>query len=793
MNRTSIHTNPARRLTAGLLWLWLAAAALCCAACVRDDIDGGGGFTNDDDAAAFMVCQIAPTTSGVFTRGGASGSGVSDGVSGVSGGVSGPETRADDEFDNGDETEYALAPGNYHFVLLYRKNENTPAGVVSLQSPDAIADRPETGVTQTLVAVFGIKQEQVDDFKTFLNSFEALALLNFDPYQLDLVTEEAEGWVTKTPEEIMASPLAQKSELMGRTVKEGSIEVNGTKYYTMTSSVYLNGSSTIYGCEKKSEELYDSKQRAIAAALRGEANIVTYVERIVAKVVPMFNVDQNGYLERNVSDTNKPLYSKVLFYQGLSSDNADGDDRYDVHTVERDWRARLVGYGLNGLEQETNLFKDFKNTTYWTGNNKLNDLPHHRSYWAEDTHYTVDNTTVTHYPHQYRTALENDTIRDYHRVDRAAYPRLIDQWSYDGTNWVPDWEDHPERFTVHLKEPGENNSYYLKYIPFSTLRDGGNDRTWSNNNLNATNSTAKPEAFYLLENTYDDRNNMLSDRGYFTAGTHLLVACQLEIADQSGTYRTYDHIYKDQNDIFYAGNHIVVGADNTDEGMRELLMSKFDLLANKALLGGNVGLNILHVNWLNHNPVEEYTKPLEWPIGSKLYIERHRQDAPDVWSEWMDEADSWLDLTLIPAELTGGDGQLLIAPRWYNNRFAIGILGDPDNFTVLTYDEIVSLFHKLVGPIDHYKNGYMYYAAPVGHNTSNTNWVSKEVGSVGVVRNHAYTINVNSISAPGRSVDMVGQPIIPLLDVKRDYIDVSVKILDWHGIWQDNIPMRPTQ
>lgn len=779
MNRTSIHTNPARRLTAGLLWLWLAAAALCCAACVRDNIDDDGGFTNDDDAAAYMVCQIAPTTSGVFTRGSAS--------------VSGPETRAD-EFDNGDETEYALAPGNYHFVLLYdsrKGNSSTPEAVISLQSPDAIANGPETGVTQTLVAVFGIKQEQVDDFKAFLNNFEALALLNFDPYQLDLVTNEADGWVTKTPEEIMASPLAKKSELMGRTVNKGSIEVNDTKYYTMTSSVYLNGSSTIYGCEKKSDELYDSKQRAIAAALRGEANIVTYVERIVAKVVPMFNVDKDGYL--NFSDD----YSQILFFEGLyEGPNDSGNHDYDVITGQRDWRARLVGYGLNGLEQGTNLFKDFKNTTYWTGNKKLNDSDHHRSYWAEDTHYTVDAETVLHYPHQYRTALENDTIRDYHRDNRREYPRLIDQWTYGGTDLVPDWEDH-EEFTVHLKEPGENDLYYLKYIPFSTLRDGGNDRTWSNNNLNATNSTAKPEAFYLLENTYDDRSNKLSDRGYFTAGTHLLVACQLEIQDQNGNYQTYDHIYKDQNDIFYAGNHNIptVGTDHTDEGMRELLKSKFDLLANKALLGGNVGLNILHVDWLNHDPVEDYTKSLEWPIGSKLYIARYTQ-SPNVWSdwsEWMSQADSWLDLTLIPAELTGGDGQLLIAPRWHDNKFAIGILGDPNNFIELTYDEIVSLFHKLVGPIDHYKNGYMYYAAPVGHNTSNTNWVSKEVGSVGVVRNHAYTINVNSISAPGRSVDMVGQPIIPLLDVKRDYIDVSVKILDWHGIWQDDIPMRPTQ
>ena len=738
MNRPILHSDALRGPRRALLRLWFAALALCCAAaCERDGLPGdpsGAGGGDDAEAVAWVVFEAAPGP--------------------------GLATRADETTDHGTEDEYALAPGNYHFILLYRKsNLQKPEAVIPLQSPSVIADRPNADATKKLVAVYGLKEAQAEGFKEFLQNFEALALLNFDPVQLGLDNNGDLGdWANIDPENITVP----RNDLLGKVLGsadgnalEASIVVGGTRYYTMTSSVYVDKGSVVYGWETQTNELFDSKQKAISAALNGRANIATYVERVVAKVVPFFSYEPGRAGERYLKRQD-PDNTKINLFVGLTDDG-----RFDVRTVQRHWNAKVVGYGINGLEHESRLFKKVESRGYpfqW------NNPDSRRSYWAEDTHYAVNSDDeMRRYPHQYRTALEVDTLRDYHRTTTTGYPRLLTytQDGYGSVDHIPEWED-TRYFSLDFNV--NNSRFYLRYVSFDELKQA------------EVSSDAEQKAFYPLENTYADPDGRLGPRGYFTAGTHLLVACQLEIEGLTPG----EDLYKDQNDIFY-------------DDMETLLMAKFDLIVNKALPGGNSGLNILHVDWLNHNPEGKYVTSLSWPVGSKLYIDRNNNGN---WHEWMDEADWWLDLTLIPAELTGGDGQLLIAPKWHDNYFAIATDLEsarlPEN--KIDYNEIVSLFHKLVGPIDHYRYGYMYYAAPVGHNAKTSDeWQSTQVGSVGVVRNHSYQLQVNSVSQPGRSVDMTGQPIIPLLDVKRDYIDVSVKILDWHGIYHDDIPRYPQQ
>ena len=735
MNRSEIHSDALRHLRRIMLRLCLAVlAASCIAACVRDDADSGGpGRTDDADAAGWIIYQVMPWQDN--------------------------ETRADDDTSNGTPDEYAIAPGNYHFILFYEKGNDNAAPMAVLSMEDAGNYAPDVSwATRMLIAIYPISQDQMDDFQQFLTKFEAMALLNFDPKQ-NLGSDEA-AW------DDLEKITITRSQLKAKLAEQGTIQVNDTKYFTMTSSTYQNSEGDIvYASESRSNKVYETKARALTAALSGEANIVSYVERVVAKVVPFF-AWESGKESGNYLYRQDPNNTQINLFAGFSD-----DDRYDIRTTQRHWNAKLVGYGINGLEQSSFLFKKISAGGYrFNGSYAWNNPDRRRSHWAEDPHYEINANYALYYPHQYRAALEaTDTLRDYHRtrderMSKDFSRRLLTyaQNDYGSVDHVPQWDDE-EYFTLTFMQP--NSSYYLRYVSFDDLMTA------------EIASTAQQQAFYPLENTYDDSNGLLSQRGYFTAGTHLLVACQLEI---DGVTPASD-LYKDQNDIFYTRRD-------------DLLEAKFKLVTEKALKGGNSGLNILHVNWYDHQPDANYLRTLEWPVDSKLYIERHGDTAPGVWSEWMDEASAWLDLTLIPAELTGGDGQLLIAPKWHNNKFAIGTAPGADDFQEISYDEIISLFHKLVGPIDHYRKGYMYYAAPVGHNARNNDeWKSTQVGSVGVVRNHYYQLHVNGVSQPGRSVDMTAQPIIPLLDVKRDYIDVSVKILDWHGTYQDRIPMYPTQ
>lgn len=705
-----------------LIYMWMCTAATLAAACIacgNDGLDYSQFDNKQKETYGFLSFQInTPQNS---------------------------QTRAEsrvfgDDFNDGDENEYALVKnGTHHFAILYYKNsdnknnDNTkPALVASLSDYEEVMNDDKPGITKTLYSEFTLSKEEYpseERARQFLADKECIVLLNTDYTSAALAD--------KTKSQL-------KSETSG-----GFIDVGGTRYFTMSSSAYVSGNQAQFASEINPGRIFDTKEEAREAAKKGDATIVVYVERVVAKYNIQFSWSST-YREPYLAPPSGTTLTLNLF-RALKNDGT-FDHLYDT----RNYRVKLLGYGLNGLEQYSLLLKDIKANTYFNSDGVgWNDANHHRSYWSEDPHYPIEGE-VEHYPHQYRHAMEtakggeSDTLRSY-------LPRIIDE----------DYEGYKDFFKYEDKFWDENSDYYLKYVTFDNLLSSDNDLTRNRPTM------------YSFENTYDDSSNLLGDRGYFTAGTHLLVACQLEIQDSG--WKTYDVLYKDQNDIFY---------DDADE----LIGIKLQLLVEKALPGGNPELNIIHTGWLSHSRTGSYVTKISWPADSKLYVKNDGTIREAMYS----------DFKLIHAELTGGDGQVMIAPANADAKFYIcptagdaidrSNANDSTKSTEITPDELISLFHKLMGAFDCYRSGYMYYAAPICHvATRNTDATSREVGSVGAVRNHEYHINVNSVSQPGSSVDSPGQPIIPLIENKRDYIDVSVEILDWHPIIQDNIPMSPTQ
>jgi hypothetical protein len=80
-----------------------------------------------------------------------------------------------------------------------------------------------------------------------------------------------------------------------------------------------------------------------------------------------------------------------------------------------------------------------------------------------------------------------------------------------------------------------------------------------------------------------------------------------------------------------------------------------------------------------------------------------------------------------------------------------------------------------------YNEGRMYYTIPIRHLASSTS----EEGYYGVVRNHWYDINIQSISKPGHGISIPEEPIIPNEEDKEYYIQASINVLSWRVLTQN--------
>lgn len=103
----------------------------------------------------------------------------------------------------------------------------------------------------------------------------------------------------------------------------------------------------------------------------------------------------------------------------------------------------------------------------------------------------------------------------------------------------------------------------------------------------------------------------------------------------------------------------------------------------------------------------------------------------------------------------------------------------------------------------HYRNGWAYFFIPIQHNSE---LAADKVGAYGVVRNHSYKINVNSITGLGVPMDngKVGEdpedpddptdpeePIVPDEDDLRNaYISATLNVLSWHNANEQNVDLK---
>ncbi len=128
------------------------------------------------------------------------------------------------------------------------------------------------------------------------------------------------------------------------------------------------------------------------------------------------------------------------------------------------------------------------------------------------------------------------------------------------------------------------------------------------------------------------------------------------------------------------------------------------------------------------------------------------------------------------------------------------------NNTQITLDDANRIIWMNVGTCNYYSEGRGFFNIPVKHtgwyrngntqkNATTIDFSMVRVGDLGMVRNHAYSINVSKISGlatgvAGKDADGIETPIIPAADTKDVFVAYRVNILNWAVVPVQNVVLE---
>lgn len=582
------------------------------------------------------------------------------------------------------------------------------------------------------------------------------------------------------------------------------------KYFTMTNSIYLDDT------EKKDVVSIKNKiYPTIQEALQNRTKV--YVERMVAKF-SITNEHKNEhtdkYQEDDKTDPDLVFYPAIdhgldplIFFEGLSEDGK------IIYVATHNWRIRVTGWGINALETQNNLFKKIQ-----TDGGYFNDWyaeEYFRSYWSEDPHYgdkDKDGKPLI-YPWQYRDAVDRESVNGFHYYNNTSYFKFKDP-GYSSL------KNYSYGYFVNQTYPKKEDSEGIKII----------------DNFN--------RVVYAPENTYGDLTQNLDSRINLLAGTHLIVCAQLEVdLNDNGKYVVQDWyrdrsgiFYKSERDCFVSFAHSLNQLLRSQESMKYPLYdwihrgykfgkTKKDWIA-KPNRGDDVekrGMKymlyydseVLPDTYLTDTYLAKLVDDKEKPEGymtPEQFTERFGQmkAANILYGDgkllpWFEDNANKLLLTIKTCSVNengefvdrGSDDLYIYEKDDDSKQASNGLVAEivPGKKRSAEYDgpnatddDIKSLLYDWVGPVDHFNQGKMYYAAPVLHNGANKpekDRSQKTLGDYGVVRNNWYQFNLKDIINIGTPVSAPDEPIVPNNVNIDDVINFTVKIIGWHSFQWD--------
>lgn len=296
-------------------------------------------------------------------------------------------------------------------------------------------------------------------------------------------------------------------------------------------------------------------------------------------------------------------------------------------------------------------------------------------------------------------------------------------------------------------------------------------KNFSFEELNSNKFTSK--YIYTPENTYNFSDasfkTLLDNRIEYLAGTHMIVCAEVETNLKDPNKWETGDLWRDRNNNFYKSEK---------DAFKAMLSSMNQALASHA------SLKFTYYDWDKGG------------VEVKLYAKTHGECG--IWYKGVrltpENFDNVVDQMTAAAEFKGSDGKRII---WMDGMEIKDSNGnqleiytniddvDPDKDEFYRYagvNDYKSLIFEHVGALDHFSDGKMYYAVPIGYllDGSNSTDSMSQYTAHGVVRNSEYEVKIHDVTGLGTSVDNVYEPIVPNSVSTKDHLYLSFKIIDWH-------------
>lgn len=266
-------------------------------------------------------------------------------------------------------------------------------------------------------------------------------------------------------------------------------EENGTKYFTMSSSIVVKEGDVIPFTDGIFK-YYETREDAIKNA----GNMQMYVERVHSKYTLLFQQGDKFYyfdpeesaigLNGTYTPVDKliltsgtdfnPEHEKLRYVREYSRDES-LNQPVEPEVKEGNWKVNFTGWSLNAVEKKEYLFKNLSSgSQYFSDWHSLA----YRNFWAEDMSYNIFT-----FPDQYREAEDVKNVNYFNPAESDNYP--LDYYPYSQLN----------KKLIH------------QYSPESTF----------------------DVSIFTAEKKYEDVNAAYKDMAHMRAGTHLIITAQLLI------------------------------------------------------------------------------------------------------------------------------------------------------------------------------------------------------------------------------------------------------------------------
>lgn len=788
------------------------------ASCVDDDFTGCAP-NSADKTELYMTFQVVQTSDWSQTR-----AAVKDSASAETG-----------DFVHGSELEHKVGTeGN--FVIFFKEDETLHSIELielAVGHKDNPGHKPETDLTNYIEARYRTKFYVTEDNMPkwclmVLNGKQLYSKLK--DWEQDFATGKSEKPLT------MENVLKYAWDESAEDKDPKTIGLDDKGLFIMTNSTYVKDGE-VYTAAKIEDENISHMPPEIEEK---SVPLHIHIERMTAKF-SFVNEHKNEHLDIPIvskpqetedghpsdseaeGETSVPLpesdpdlvfypaidhgLDPLIFFEGLS------DDGSIIYVAAHNWRIRVTGWGINALETKNHLFKQIKPDSYWD-DYAWNDPSYYRSYWSEDPHYgdrDKDDKELL-YPWQYRDAVDRESVNGFHYYNNTPY--------FNDNNTNPGWS------------PLKNYSY--DYFVNQTYPLNPKDNGERINNFD--------RVVYTPENTYGNLKQNLDSRINLLAGTHLIVCAQLEVdLNDNGNYVVQDW-YRDRSGIFYKSERdcFVSFAHSLNQLLRSQESMKYPLYDWSH--GGYIFYDIK--DWIaKPNKGDDVKGGMKYMLYNDGYYKVYFTDI--YLAKLVDDKEK-PEGYMTPEQFTTTFGQMKAANILYGDGKLLPWFEDEKNNLLLkiktcsvsedgtivdrgsndlyiyekdddsklasnglvaeitpgkerdakyggpaaTEDDIKSLLYNWVGPVDHFNQGKMYYAAPVLHNGANkvADKMKPEqdvLGDYGVVRNNWYQFNLKDIINIGTPVSAPDEPIVPNNVNIDDVINFKVKIIDWHSFQWD--------